>query len=95
MEIRCARGEFAMVPHLPQVIAFNSEFCVERDGEFLLLRADVPDWAPISEIVHDLGVKYGAQTVNDLVVALDAEGRVERVIDPGDHVVFSANHKLN
>ncbi len=64
------------VPHLPEVLCYHAELHVQRGDQVLTLEVPLPDWAPDSEVVQDLAMKYKAETMGDIVTALEKEGRV-------------------
>lgn len=88
-------------PRLPQVACYHAEIHVQRGEQVLTLNVDLPDWAPENEIIQDLAMKYRAETMGDIVEALEKEGRV--TVEPvgaggfycrGDRVVHKVEKRF-
>lgn len=63
-------------PSLPQVACYHAEIHVQDGDRIKTLLVDCPDWSPEEEILGDLAMKYKAETIGDIVAALESEGKV-------------------
>ncbi len=63
-------------PHLPQVVCYHAELHVQDGEQVKTLEVPCPDWAPDEEILESLAMKYKAETVGDIVAAMEREGMV-------------------
>ena len=88
-------------PFLPQVSCYHAEIHVQDGDHIKTLLIDLPDWSPEEEIVQDLAMKYKAETMKDIVLALEGEGKVRvEGVGPnsfycrGDRSVFQAEQRL-
>jgi hypothetical protein len=63
-------------PHLPQVTCYHAEIHVQDGDQIKTLLVDCPDWSPDVEILGNLAMKYKAETVGDIVAAMEGEGKV-------------------
>jgi hypothetical protein len=71
-------------PHLPQVTCYHAEIHVQDGNQIKTLLVDCPDWSSEGEILGNLAMKYKAETVGDIVAAMEGEGKVRIESVPAD-----------
>lgn len=95
---RSVRSE---LPKLPQISCYHAEIHVQRGEEILTLEIPHPDFAPEEEVLREAASARGAETVGDLVAALEKEGKVR--IEPdgaggfycrGDREIYPVEKRL-
>ncbi len=82
-------------PKLPGISCYHAEILVQRGEEFLTLQVDRPDWAADEVVLREAALEKGAETVGDLVAALEKEGKVR--IEPycrGDREIHLTSKPL-
>lgn len=81
-------------PELPAVCAYHAEIRVQRGDDVLILQVDRPDWAPESEVLRDEAMERGLETVGDLVVALESEGKVRTELKSAGNFFGCGLHQM-